>query len=100
MNEPRSYLIRNGAATVDRFRTAATADRFGDEVAVGHLIDYSRHHLGRYVLAYLHPYGAAAVPLAYAEGGVGTLLVPLDDVQADSMHAGPALLPPAVEDAA
>jgi hypothetical protein len=98
MTDARTYLIVNGDVTVDRLRTAPTPGRSADENAVANLIDHSLHHPGRHLLVYA--YGDARVPLATARAGVGTLLVPLDDVQADAMHAGPDLPAPVAEAAA
>lgn len=107
MNEPRTYLILNGdtttitamntptrvlldnAVVVDRFVTGQTHDRSADLNAIDNLAEWSRHHRGVHVLAYVHPDGAPYVVIATAMIGVPTVLVPLEDVEADAMHAGP-----------
>jgi len=71
----------------DQFRCVANDLSSADEEAVRNLIDHSAHHWGEYVLTF------DGAQIAYADDGVGTLLVPLEDIQADACHAGPTIVP-------
>lgn len=89
----RLYDVRHAqAGTVDRFRTGPAGSRSADEVAIGHLVEHSRWHAGRFVLWFVDEQAGCAAALCDAEGGVGWFLVDQDACAADAMHCGPVVI--------